>query len=827
MAGTLKEDWALGMDLPHQSVLEQLPACVYVKDLAGRYIFANQTFLRLLQLPIERIMGRSEADFFPPGIAQDMRDRDRQLIEQGLTVEQELLFTLPGDSQPRCFWAVRHPVRDDRGQVVAICGIATDITERKRQQEALESVKNRFAATLRALPNLMFEVDADGRFLDYHTSRPELLLRPPEYFLGRTIAEVLPPQVVEPCLQALQEAACKGYSNGQQFWVDLPQVGRCWFELSVAPKAPEGNARPSFIVLSRDITDRKKTEQALQQSESMLRAIVDNTPLQYWARDLEGRCIMQNALVVQQWGDLLGSRPQDSDISPEALKIWLANNQRAYDGEVVEEEVVYSVGGQQRHYLNVIAPIRVSGSIIGIVGFNQDITDRKLADEQIRSLAFYDPLTHLPNRRLMFDRLAQALIGSARRRRQGALLLIDLDNFKLLNDTRGHDAGDQLLLAVAQRLQSCIRQGDTAARLGGDEFVVILEDIDGSGEGALQAELLGQTILAELSEPYELRTASHVFSHHCTSSIGITLFNGNEVAAEELLRRSDTALYQAKASGRNALRFYDPHMQEAMTARAAMEADLRRSLEHGHFALHFQPQVHVQSGITGAEALVRWHHPERGMVLPGEFITLAEEANLIGPLGEWILLQACQQLAQWARDPQLAHLTLSVNVSARQLHQPAFVERLRAVLYETGADAARLKIELTESVLLERTDAVIERLLELKTLGLGFSLDDFGTGYSSLVYLKHLPIDQLKIDKSFVRDVMTDPNDAVIARTIVALAGSLGLAVIAEGVESEAQRDFLVSHGCQAYQGYLYGRPMVLGDFLELVRAGQDQPELA
>jgi diguanylate cyclase (GGDEF)-like protein/PAS domain S-box-containing protein len=682
-------------------VLEQLPAYVYVKDLAGCYTFANEAFLHFLQLPLGQILGRSEADFFPPPIAQDMREKDRQLIAQGCTVEQELYFTPPGDAQPRCFWVVRQPVRDDRGQVVAICGVATDIT------------------------------------------------------------------------------------------------------------------------------GRKQAEQALQQSESMLRAIVDNTPLQYWARDLEGRCIMQNAQVVHQWGDLLGMRPQDSAISPEALQIWQANNRRAYAGEVVEEEVAYTVDGQLRHYLNVIAPIRVDGSVAGIVGFNQDITDRKRADAQIRSLAFYDPLTHLPNRRLMFDRLAQALVGSARRRRQGALLLIDLDNFKLLNDTRGHEAGDQLLLAVAQRLQACIRQGDTAARLGGDEFVVILEDIDGSSEGALQAELLGQTILARLSEPYELRTVSHAFGHHCTSSIGITLFKGNEVAAEELLRRSDTALYQAKASGRNALRFYDPLMQEAMAARAVLEADLRRSLAQGHFALHYQPQVHVQAGITGAEALVRWHHPERGLVLPGEFITLAEEANLIRPLGEAILRQACEQLALWAQDPQLAHLTLSVNVSARQLHHPAFVERLRNVFDETGADPGRLKIELTESVLLERTDAVIERLLELKTLGLGFSLDDFGTGYSSLVYLKHLPIDQLKIDRSFVRDVMSDPNDAVIARTIVALANSLGLAVIAEGVETEAQRDFLVAHGCLAYQGYLYGRPMVLGDFLALVREGQGAPELA
>ncbi|MDP2785065.1 MAG: EAL domain-containing protein [Sulfurimicrobium sp.] len=461
-------------------------------------------------------------------------------------------------------------------------------------------------------------------------------------------------------------------------------------------------------------------------------------------------------------------------------------------------------------WLSITAVKGGAGNVTHYVGTMTDITARKAAEDEIQQLAFYDSLTRLPNRRLLIDRLQQALVSSSRSGLIGALLFIDLDNFKTLNDTLGHDIGDLLLRKVAERLTECVREGDTVSRLGGDEFVVMLEDLGVSPEeAATLAEAVGEKILATLNQVYQL--AGH--EHRSTPSIGVTLFADQRETVDELLKRADLAMYQAKAAGRNTLRFFDPDMQAAVTARAAMEADLRHGLENREFFLHYQPQVDGHGHMFGAEALLRWQHPRRGPVSPAEFIPLAEETGLILPIGDWVLNTACTQLVAWGTRPEMAHLTLAVNVSARQFRHADFVEQVLAVLHHTGADPRKLKLELTESLLLDDVEDIIAKMTALKAHGVGFSLDDFGTGYSSLSYLKRLPLDQLKIDQSFVRDVLTDPDDAAIARTIVALAQSLRLDVIAEGVETEEQRDFLERNGCHAYQGYLFSRPLPLEAF--------------
>ena len=468
-------------------------------------------------------------------------------------------------------------------------------------------------------------------------------------------------------------------------------------------------------------------------------------------------------------------------------------------------------------WLAITAIVDESGSTTHFIGSFTDITERKQAEDEIKNLAFYDPLTGLPNRRLLLDRLKHAITTSARSVRHGALLFIDLDNFKTLNDTRGHDIGDKLLQQVARHLTACVREGDTVARLGGDEFVVMLEGLsENLPDAAAQTEAIGEKILAILNQPYDLGG----YSCHITTSIGITLFAEYQGTHDDLLKQADLAMYQSKAAGRNTLRFFDPQMQAVVTSRAAMEADLREALQQNQFLLNFQAQINNQGQWTGAEVLLRWQHPLRGMVPPLEFIPLAEDTGLILPIGHWVLETACTQLATWATRADRSHLTVAVNVSARQLHHPDFVDSVLAILDRTGANPKQLKLELTESLFADDAADVVAKMTSLKAHGVGFSLDDFGTGYSSLAYLKRLPLDQLKIDQSFVRDILTDSNDASIAKMIIALAENMGLSVIAEGVELEAQKEFLGRIGCNAYQGYLFSRPLPVENFEELLTRG-------
>ena len=440
-----------------------------------------------------------------------------------------------------------------------------------------------------------------------------------------------------------------------------------------------------------------------------------------------------------------------------------------------------------------------------ILSINTDIRQRKANEREIQRLAFYDALTGLPNRILLMDRMHQALATAQRRQQGGALLFIDLDNFKTLNDTLGHDQGDLLLQQVAQRISTCVRSVDTVARLGGDEFVVMLEELSAKPhELAFHARRVAEKILTTLSVPYAL--TSH--KYRSTPSIGVAPFYSDSSSVGELLKQADLAMYQAKSAGRNTLRFFDPGMQAAVTARAALEADLRSALVQDEFLLHYQPQMHQSGRCVGVEALVRWAHPQNGMVSPAQFIPLAEETGLIVPLGRWVLHNACKLLASWQNDPALAHLTMAVNVSSRQFRHANFVDYVARVLAITGAAAAKLKLELTESVLVEDMETTIATMEALRAYGVGFSLDDFGTGYSSLSYLKRMPLDQLKIDQSFVRDLFTDPNDAAIVETIIGLSRNLGLEVLAEGVETTEQRALLADAGCQLYQGYLFSRPL-------------------
>lgn len=461
-------------------------------------------------------------------------------------------------------------------------------------------------------------------------------------------------------------------------------------------------------------------------------------------------------------------------------------------------------------WLNISAVLGTDGKVVNYIGSFIDITERKQAENDIHQLAFYDPLSQLPNRRYLLNRLRQAISFGVRNQTGGALIFIDLDNFKILNDTKGHDIGDLLLVEVARRLQECVRDGDTVSRFGGDEFVLLLEDLSAEkSHAAVQARGVGEKILAVLSQPYFLE-GCELYS---TSSMGITLFIDHGEKLDELFKQADTAMYEAKKSGRNALRFFDPVMQADLESRAQLEAGLRDALRNQEFRLYYQMQVNHEGEITGAEVLLRWFSPSAGLVSPLQFIPLAEETGLILPIGHWVLESACQQLKAWEREPHTRDLLLAVNVSGRQFRQADFVAQVIEVIRQTGINPERLKLELTESIVLDNVDDTIAKMQALKLAGVRFSMDDFGTGYSSLSYLTRLPLNQLKIDQSFVRNIGTSSTDAVIVQTIIGMANNLGMEVIAEGVETQAQCDFIRGAGCVRYQGYLFGKPVPIEQF--------------
>jgi len=480
-------------------------------------------------------------------------------------------------------------------------------------------------------------------------------------------------------------------------------------------------------------------------------------------------------------------------------------------------------------WLCITAITNPEGIITNYVGTFTDISQRKADEERIKNLAYYDPLTKLPNRTLLFDRLNLALNFSHRNKTHGALMFLDLDNFKTLNDTLGHDRGDQLLIEVGQRLQSCVRDVDTVARLGGDEFVIMLEFLDEKeSEASAQAHAVAEKIRSNLAEFYLLNSKTDdklqpFLEHYSTGSIGFVLFLGHETSSEELLKRADVAMYQAKQAGRNTIRAFIPEMQEALNLRASLENDLRNALDRNELSLHYQLQVNTLGQPIGAEALIRWNQSERGMISPAEFIPLAEETGLILPIGHWILNQGCQTLVDWAKYPETREMKLALNVSSRQLSQPDFVDQVCAMLAETGANPALLKLEITESVVLDNVEDAIAKMHAIRDLGITFSMDDFGTGYSSLSYLQKLPLEQLKIDQTFVKNMAFNNHDSAIIRTILALGKNLDISVIAEGVETEAQHELLINYGCLKFQGYLFGQPVPANVFKQsLLKTGEN-----
>lgn len=698
------------------------------------------------------------------------------------------------------------------GRQVLYC-VWRDLTERLRTEGALRQKEAWLQALSTMSSDWFWRQDDQFRFTEF-TGAFAVDFTPPANALGRTRWEL--GQIdLSPQEWAAHRAVLEAHAPIRGFEYPISDGNeRRWYSINGEPQFDPAGRFVGYLGTGHNITAQKLAEQELRVAAAAFE-LQDAMMI----TDAQGVIVRVNRAftaitgydsdeAVGQSSALLNSGRH----GPEFFEALWDSIRRTggWRGEIWNKR---KGGDEYPAWMTISAVHTEAGEISHYVGSHSDISERKRAEQAVQQLAFTDPLTELPNRRFLLDRLQQALAASDRSGNRGALLLIDLDNFKTLNDTLGHESGDQLLRQVAERLKTCLRAGDTVARLGGDEFVVMLEGLVSTPPGAAaQSESVGDKILTALNQPYLLAG----YEHRSTPSIGVTLFGGSESSVEELLKQADLAMYQAKSAGRNTMRFFDPQMQAVVTARAALEADLREAIGLGQFELYYQPQVTDLGAITGAEALLRWHHPRRGLVPPLDFIPLAEDTGLILPIGRWVLETACGQLARWANDPARAHLRLAVNVSARQLHQADFVDQVKAALADSGADPRLLDLELTESLLVTDIDCTISKMQALKALGVGFSLDDFGTGYSSLAHLKRLPLDQLKIDRTFVRDILVDPNDAAIARMVIALGESMALTVIAEGVETEAQKALLIGQGCRAYQGYLFGRPLPLLEFERL-----------
>jgi diguanylate cyclase (GGDEF)-like protein/PAS domain S-box-containing protein len=678
--------------------------------------------------------------------------------------------------------------------------------------------EERLQAIVNSALDAVIQMDDTGRISGWNQPAQTIFGWTKEEVIGRNLHEtIIPERYRDRHLQGLKRFLATGHGPVLNSRVEVDGLHRDSheFPIELAISSIRTVRGVEFNAFARDITQRRRAE-----AELRIAAIAFETDDGIVVTDGQGKTLNVNQAFVKITGyasdEVIGHSPfilksrqhDEKEFEP----MWKSlSADHAWQGEVWSRR---KNGEEYPEWIRVTAVTNAAGQVTNYVVSFSDITQRKKFEDTIHRLAFYDPLTDLPNRRLLLDRLQQRMGASSRSGLFGAVLLIDLDNFKTLNDTKGHETGDLLLVQVAQRLSACVREGDTVSRLGGDEFVVLLGGLNADiHEAAALTEVVGRKILLALWEPYSLAGADH----RGTASVGATLYRGNEASADDLFKQADLAMYKSKDMGRNALHFFDPDMQTAIVERAALQTALGEAITGSQLLLHYQAQVTDGGRVTGAEALVRWQHPQRGMVSPAEFIPLAEETGQILALGNWVLETACDQLAAWQQQSKFADFTLAVNVSAKQFHEVDFVDRVGQALTRSGACPRHLKLELTESLLVADVDAIVEKMYALKAKGVGFSLDDFGTGYSSLSYLKRLPLDQLKIDQSFVRNILVDPNDAAIAKTIVALAQSLGLGVIAEGVETQGQHDFLESAGCHAFQGYLFGRPLAIRGFEDYV----------
>jgi len=802
------------------SVVESSGDLMHVINLDGTVASWNSGSERLTGYASQEILGKNTEILILPGQAEQAR-QNLSAIREGRAIGPFDTVIRRKDGTGIDVSITLSPIRNSDGVVTGAAAIARDISERKQSEQALREAEKKYRD--------IFDRALEGMFQISPQSKP--------FTVNPAAARMLGYDSPDEALSMVQDVAHDVWADPEERAGFVRLLDERGAVLSFECRLKRKDGKHTWVSLNarrvtgadgqilyiegfmEDITERKRAEKQLRDSEERYRTAFQ-TSLDAIAinRLDDSRYIDCNQAFLDITGfireEVLGRTPQE-------LEIWANPRDRQTMEAMLRQnsscrriEIQFRKRNGEVFWGEMSASVMEIDGVPCVLSITKDLSAAKTAENTIRSLAFYDPLTGLSNRRMLMERLRHPLNAAAQSGRSQALLLIDLDHFKTLNDTLGHQTGDLMLQKAARRVIACTHEADTVCRLGGDEFVVLLEELSNvPEEAAAQARIAGEKILAAIDQPCLLG------EHEClsTASIGIAVFGDMLDSTDEILQQAEIALYQAKAAGRNTMRFFSPALQAAVNARATLEEELRQGIKTNQFLLYYQPQVE-RGRVTGVEALVRWKHPRRGIVLPDEFIPLAEESTLIMPLGDWVLEAACAQIALWAGWKETAHLSVAVNISALQFRQPSFVEQVLATLSRTGANPENLRLELTESMLVENLEDIIAKMTELKSHGLRFSLDDFGTGYSSLTYLKRLPLDRLKIDRSFVRDMLVDATSGAIAQTILSLGRAMGISVIAEGVETEEQRGYLAGLGCHSFQGFLFSPPLPLEQFEAFLR---------
>lgn len=815
-----------------ENVFELSPDAIFVTDAEGVIRGANPRSAELFGYTPQELVGKSVDDLVPERFrSRHSGHREKYAAHartRGMGAAQNL-FGLRKDGTEFPVDIMLRPIETMSGP--AVMSFVRDMTEQRAVQETSQRKDQQLRAVMESVHDYaIYLLDPQGNIKTWNSGGERIKGYKEAEVLGMHFSRFFTQEDVNRGKPAklIHQAVVRGRVEDEG-WRVRKDGSRFWANSILTATRDVSGELTGFAKVTRDISDRMRADEALKQqwsgeleatvdagkaSEARYSAVFQSSPEAVAiSRMSDGAIVDVNQAFLEVTGY---DRDEVIGRTAAQLRLWVLARDRVRIAEVLRHysgckdlEFQFRRKNEDVFWARLsVSRIEIDGSPC-ILSFARDISEAKVAEEKIWGLAFFDPLTGLANRRLLFERLTHSLSSASRSHRKRALLFIDLDDFKTLNDTLGHHIGDLMLQEVGRRLTNCIRETDTVGRLGGDEFVVMLEDLSETSENAAaQAKGVAEKILSAVALPYVLA------GHDCrsASSIGITVFGDNERSLNEILQQADIAMYQAKAAGRNSIHFFAPELQAAVNARASAEEDLRQAIRMNQFVLHYQPQVEC-GHLIGAEALLRWDHPQRGIVFPDEFIPIAEKTGLILPLGNWVLESACNQIAAWAGSKDTAHITVAVNISAYQMRHPGFVEQVLTTLDRTGARPQNLRLELTESMFVENIEEIVAKMTTLRARGLRFSVDDFGTGYSSLSYLKRLPLDELKIERSFVHDIASDVNSRAIAESIILLSRALGLSVIAEGVETDGQRDFLDSLGCSSFQGWLISHPLPIKEF--------------